>query len=421
MSRLRRTEQGAALVWVLVVITAGLLIVGAVSALGAVNMRVARFETDHTLALYAAESGINHALALLHQGDDADEINSKLEQVELPDGGTYTATVTGSTEKYTIESTGQYRGRERIVSINGSTGGGSVFLDYVLREGDELFNARVDIRVPKISSHPEYANAQPVGCHRLSNLQPGENTSIYRVDGTCNIANLKLENVTVFVQSLHASGDVSMESSNLFVGEHFTIWGGTGLTFGGSSDNNIHVYGDFNMGGANLMIQRRESHDAMPWDYIHVGRQILIESSLFREEEADKRIPHLVFTSECDRGRNLPFNIRYRDEYRCVEFRGSALDFVGGIYAPEGTVKVDGDPRAERGVGSIVAKDLEFKYALNEDSQWPYDECDMDDTSQPCQLRDSLLANWPAVAERMQTVKLGNEGGLPFLDWTVLK
>lgn len=422
-------QTGAALLWVLVVMSVGLLIVAGISALSPVNLRKAKFEGDYALAMYTAESGVNHAIGLLASFGHAEvneaqvsEINALLATdggIDLSAGGQYSTELAKiGPYKFEVLSTGRFEGRERSVLVHIDDVGGSVFRSYVADENDPDF-LRVPIPVPPATMVDGYPGS-PRSCSDLENGIIGYPNHIYvRITEPCtNLSGLKIKNATVFAEHIQISGGnpavASFEDAELYVAEHFLYSGSNfKVSFAGGDvrENNLYVQGDVSVFGSNMNVERADAGNApdpLPWDYIQTGGRIYIGGANHNNVGVD---PHLVLAANCEVSSGFTHTnpqAGWLDENEaCVYTPGSALNFVGGIYAPNGKVLIDGDPTDWAAIGSIVGKKLEFR------TDDPHgDFCGPKRDPRPCKLRDELEDSWRTIEglpERMATVKFGQD------------
>lgn len=144
--------------------TALLAILGAVVTLAPTHLRLAHFERDTALALYTAESGLNHGIGLIrtgvphqllslaeasgeHGGENGGEGEAKTMVTVGPlnvgpdeTDGQYTLTFDRESPiRYTLTSLGEYQGRRREISVTAWQE--TIFIDYIV-DGD---------------NHPEFA------------------------------------------------------------------------------------------------------------------------------------------------------------------------------------------------------------------------------------------------------------------------
>lgn len=208
-------DKGFALVGALV-LTAGLLsVVSGLLALGNVSTRRTALEHHRNQALYAAESGINHALAVLRNGASLPDSEPPEEGRLIPDGPPAIANPEGERPHYAVwlfrdSSDGKRhivaQGGEATVlrSVSVVVGAGSVF-PAGRSEGQPPFPIAWEScgggTVLPVASHGETEIAEP---------------GAYLVDGPLELKSWSKLRVT-------AAGDVRVCAPSLVLGSHSSI------------------------------------------------------------------------------------------------------------------------------------------------------------------------------------------------------
>lgn len=391
-------ERGAALVWVLVIMTVAIVIIGAVSALAPVNLRTAKFDNDYTIALYAAESGMNEALARLaadfanpgggarlFSGTESNDSKASLLTAvgrsadfsfhfgspESPTGS-YVAELfllqksavdRSAHNRYQLTSTGQVNERTRVVTTEVSP----VFWTHYGTAKDGYPVARV--RVPRAANHKDYKTAELRSCGEI--FMPGlggfdGKGGAYRVEGVrtgladCTLAasggTYTIKNATLFLDGLNISNSsttLEIENSTIYIDGSLQVDFDTALNnapktvqikFSGSDESSIYIAKDFIFQGGrihNIHVHGpRPAGLAQTWNYVYIGGNMQLTA---------KDIQLGGFSTSNSLGQRTgdrgPVIFVFGDVSEklsgpSIALQSDTIAFHGGLYAPQRSLSV---------------------------------------------------------------------------------
>lgn len=427
-------ERGFSLIWVLAITTVALIIIGAVGILSPANMRQVVFDNDRTLALYAAESGINHALALLHRSGaeqlrvlspggswtPEDEAISTTRDgfIAVPNGGEYRwEGKTTSEGRHALTATGRYGGRTREVSVvvhlgDDGTAGGRIFqidqAQQVAAGGSKDPNfVYIEVKVPRAWEHKDYNSPTHVGT--CSNFRQSIENMVYRVADICTLKQNEIytiKNSTVFLDGLKIPQQgkevvLNIENSDIYIDGDLEVLKNGGLTiqFVGSGDNNIYIGGSFTSNHHFTILgdPGNKEPSKSPWNSIYVGQQLRVTENHTNigvegaptGAKLETLVTDVVFVMGCEGAPDDQVNMDGSQHFY----------FNAGIYAPCGKVSVKGYSNQNFGAGAISAREVDI----------------------PDKLKTALDKNWSRVGERMRSYTLGRQRQADNLDsplWT---
>lgn len=353
-------ERGISLITVLGLLTFMLLTLGIVISLAPAHLRRTDFETDVALALYAAESGINHALARIDQ-DLRQEKQSLTEWLSNRSGGSGTLELQSGepsdlsgkyhvhisrmsgTDGLRVTSEGVYNERIRIVELAVKVGG-ALFPRAITgtdpSSGEYYDEDYVVVEV----TVPEWGGGDLPECdyNPINPVIADQGECAFYHDFT-NASNLHIKNTTVhFKGNVNFTNNFTVENSNLYIDKDLTIQSTKGDLIG---ENSFYILGKVTIGGnATVAGQGAQLGEEAPWNYFYVREKLKLHGnpsigSLSSPNRGQEAMPDIAFLTETvteitiidELNGNVKCACGIYSAGRNVEFNGNAFNMYGGV------------------------------------------------------------------------------------------
>lgn len=339
-------EDGVALVVVLALLTLLLVILGSVVSLAPTLLRRATFETDLVLALYAAESGLNHGLARMDsdlRAEDqsltdwlSDQGGSLVLTGGSPNGdidGEYAVeiesypSVAGAVR---VSATGEYSGRSRTIRV-------------VVRARGALFPRAITAVDPSDTYYdPDYVPTRVrvpgwnLGSVNACNVDRTSGTAIIENETACVIDEelaggeaMQIRNSVVYMTGdLLLSHPFTFESATVYVDGDVTIKG-TGELLG---TNTFYIQGSLTVAAPASFAGEGGTLGAnAPWNYFYVREGITTSGNVEIGSIQPQIMPDILFLTESS-----------TTVYAEDELNG-AMTCACGIYSPSRNITFNGN------------------------------------------------------------------------------
>ena len=384
-------EGGYFLVLALAVTTILLVVASALAMVGTAALRSARVQTDRARALYAAESGLNHALQLLI-GEAAG-----ISQLSSDDPNLEPWNVLAEEQEYRfwVDTANPVCASYRLLADGRS--GGRLRRLRVLLSGEILFTgALVDLSQPECAGYrpPEVTVPPPsswpcpgAGCEVRV---PGDSETFsgpgaYYVDGSWTV---KRNGSIRFTGSIPPG-----EALDLVVDGNLTLMQDTLVDFGASGPINVYVNGDVDIKQNSRIASSPDAQVRLyVWGSLRVWQDAVWELAVqdwvifrihggleFMQDSAVRKAPGYT-------QRAVVFLLSTGGSGEVSLFQD--FDLQAGIYAPTRTVSLytNNNPQPEQLYGAIVGSGVRCLGAGG-CGTLTYDEA----------LRDFVLGGWTVV------------------------
>ncbi len=389
-------DDGVALITVLALLTLLLIMLGSVISLAPTLLKRANFETDLALALYAAESGLNHSLAELDGALRAEgqtltnwlneQGGRKTLVGDSPEiSGTYTATIeahpaiSGASR---VISTGAFHDRTRVISVT-VRARGALFPEAVVavNPADIFYEPNyvaAKVRVPSWN----LGEVDECTVESVSNTQRIQDQPVCEIDGSFPSSG---QRVVIRNSVVHIKGDLYLASEFTF--ENVTLYIDGGVTIKGSGSllgtNTLNIQGGLNIHApAAFAGEGGTLGEIAPWNYFYVKGSLSLSGNAKIGSLSPTVMPDVLFVTE-----TLTTVIIEEDPLN------GAVKCACGIYSPARNVSFNGN--AFRMYGAVVGNTFNFN------PQSGYQNIEYD-----------------AYAERMQNVDLPHASRVVPSDWT---
>ncbi|MFH1392822.1 MAG: hypothetical protein ABIG73_00325 [Patescibacteria group bacterium] len=113
MKTINKKQSGIALILTIVISSVVLLIAGLIASIVMTQLKLASDISDSTIAIYAADSGVEYKLYQIRK-----EANTAGTEFSLSNGATTLVTVSGTLPNLTIKSLGSYLSVKRQFEVN---------------------------------------------------------------------------------------------------------------------------------------------------------------------------------------------------------------------------------------------------------------------------------------------------------------
>lgn len=111
MKKINKNQSGIALLLTMIILSATMLIATLIAAIVVTQLKLSSDVNNSTIAVYAADSGVEWQLYQIRQG-------ASVPTPVMSNGATISTTVTGSLPNFTIKSLGAHREVERQFEVN---------------------------------------------------------------------------------------------------------------------------------------------------------------------------------------------------------------------------------------------------------------------------------------------------------------